>query len=938
MSVKRRSGPKSKECEKSVQPLEGQKELRIILEKVDESKEMQRITRASKRKAEAEAASSENSEQFEPVAVATEPADTERDVKPVLTIITPSESNDEKQIEKNTNSSYTVKSNKCVLCDRSTQYLSSHYRNHHDTQEVYSARMSSKKASQLRRNPAKQAVRADGKIQAYCYYCESDLQLIRNKWVDHLVRHTGEYTRHCKKCGCIVTSASDKSKCSHPDPICKAIVDFTDTLYVYMCKYCNYTQSQEENLKKHIRHMHETDETNQYEKIILIPNFGRLRAAQRVISADGSESGSSSVSGPVAAAPINIEAFISTEQNEDEIKDAKRLLESTTNDSADAVTAPKRVASGQSIIDRLKARFDNKNRTTPENPVKREVGANETCHEHADQPSIVYRAPDELSMIEKAAEPSSAAASSSSPSLRHGSVIENEYKIELNKTEQDHDASAAVNDGDNSSDENDDDLDQDWESLSSGSEEQVDTAAPNNNISRILISKLPKTSNKTVRSRQQQHKKRAVGLSSMVCKTEKLDDAVNNKAVDAKQKTPETKLSPKMRGLSPRKEEALRVDNIAWNECGGEQKFYCYIGMCGFVSQNNLDSLSNHLRQKHSNAWTGYCHKCDQQIFNNRCSLMKEFEHLKTHLPEKLLSPPPPKLSISAATKANESTPSPTAVQVLTQHVGIAKISVPESPSMAAPIVTPPQPRPLIQVRPLAELLQSPGNAATPATAPMQLQPIQLDPIQSQPPLIIASVSSLKPHNSMPGFNSLISGVSISLASENPLKPWTTCANTKSTFAEEKLRRECSLVALFKCMATDCIFTTSDKAKMLQHLQNHEDMAADSSNAPILDDGCWLECCYCEDIPGSCGLLVEHIIKEHSTSLFQCPQCFYRSVDVRNVFNHLEKYHRPGLDPLICGVEMKDAAIDIKVVVAAQARLPEFLCSDFGKSLNFDSI
>lgn len=64
------------------------------------------------------------------------------------------------------------------------------------------------------------------------------------------------------------------------------------------------------------------------------------------------------------------------------------------------------------------------------------------------------------------------------------------------------------------------------------------------------------------------------------------------------------------------------------------------------------------------------------------------------------------------------------------------------------------------------------------------------------------------------------------------------------------------------------IYTISDKAEMLQHLQNQEDNSADSSNALIFGYGCWLECSYCEETPGSEWFLVGHIIQEHRIKIF----------------------------------------------------------------------
>lgn len=932
--AKRRTGPKSKQTTEKVavvtdKPVEMQKELRIVLEKVDESTEMHRMTRASKRKADAMAAASESSEQL---ATEAETVDTEKDVKPLLSSLPepkpqPNESSDAKPIEiKNTTLSYTVKSNKCLLCAKNTPYLSTHYTNNHDEYEVYSARMSSKKADQLRRNPAKSSTRADGKLNAYCYYCENNVNLNRNKWIDHLIRHTGEYTRNCKKCGCRVTSKSDRSKCTHPDPTYKSIVEFTDTLFVYMCNYCNYTQSQEENMQKHIRNMHEMhlNVQSQYQKITLIPNFGRTRAAQRAISADGSESSlslsnndsGSNAAAAAATATINIEAFMPTNQNEDEINDAKWLLESTNNESADASASAKRGTAGQSIIDRLKARFDSGNNQL-ENPIKEEGGATES--RELNQPRIVYRAPDDMSKNAKRTAGVADDSSASASSLRHGTVIENVYKFEANKTEANatmgsNEAAAAANDGDDSAD----DEDQNWESVSSGSEHEDDTNTPNNHISRLIISKgIPKSTNKTVRSRQQQQKKRSI--SSMVCKAEKSDDNAVP-ADDSKQKSPAE--------VRPIVGDVLRVDHIGWSECLGIQKYYCNIGNCDYISQNNPDSLSNHFQKKHGNeAWTGYCHKCDQQIFNRRVSLMKEFDHWKQfHLPKKALTPKPSP-SAAAASKANELR---TAAQILAESVSIS--TVPDTP------IVPPQPqppsKPLIRLRRMSELLQE--QPSTSSSPPMLLQPIQFQPSPSPSPspFVISNVLSLKNPNPLE-FGNVIGAPAVPIVSDNPLKPWTTCPTTKSSHAEAKLRRECSLLALFKCMAMDCIFTTSNKDKMLQHLQNHEDHASDSFNASTqYGDDCWLECCYCEEVPGSCITLVDHIIEEHSTSSFQCPQCFYRSVDSCNVISHLEKYHGKGSTPssvLICGSELKNLNIDLIAIKAAREKVQKFKCPESGK-------
>lgn len=913
-------GPKSKPGEKiekvSVvdKQIEVQKELRIILEKVDESKEMQRITRASKRRAEAMMAnetSEQNSERSSPA-----PTDVEKDVKPILTPDPPNETSNEKTI-KNTLTSHTIKSSKCLLCSRNCGYLSTHYANNHEGFEVYSARISVKKADQLRRSPPEAATRADGKINAYCYYCEKHVNLNRNKWIDHLIRHTGEYTRFCTKCRRTITSTSDKSFCPHTDPRYKAIIQFTDALFVYMCSYCNWTQSREENMQKHIRNMHEIpmNITSKYTRIDLIPNFSPRGSMQRAISTDGSESAASTSNNDGAnskSVAINSEAFKpSNDQHDDDISAdrLKFMRENTFTASADtSFTIPNR---GSSIIDRLQKMFTNQSQIKEEDEVERE-----------DQPSIVYRAPNDMGentkSIKKVTDVDGAAGQSS---LKDGTVVENTCKIELTKTE------ANATNGNNEASAvtvtaptPDDDDDQSWESLSLTSDSEHDdeddaatTTKPNNkkssSLSRLIITKgISKPNNKTARKRQQQPKKS--GLSAMVCKAEKTDDNHLLNVVNADD------VAEIVKTKSPNKlAEMLRVDNIGWSESMGIEKYYCNIGHCGYVSQNNPNSLSNHLRNKHDEAWNGYCYKCDRQIFNNRFSLMKELDHLMSHIPKKTLAPKPSTSDVATAAVT-------TATQIPVENVSAA----PETPVAATQMVPPPQLQPQLKlrVRPIADL-QDPSRTSSPPLSTLQNQ----QPLQSQ--LSISNVSLLTANSTSECGNAESAPHALIVASDNPLKPWTECINTKSNHAEAKLKRECSLLALFKCMATDCIFTTSDKGKMVQHLRNHEENAEDSFNEQIVDDNSWFECCYCEEISGSVGELVEHIIQEHSSSNFQCQQCFYRSVDSRNVISHMEKYHgKNDASVLICGTEMKDLGHDIRTVVAARTKLEPFKCPDLG--------
>lgn len=795
-----------------------------------------RLTRASKRRAELQSTSEENLSAIDPEPKSSEESHTQSTTK----------SNQLKSFVRNTDKTHTVESNICLLCNKKCQSISSHYNSNHDGHEVYSARMSETNSALVKRNRPKEATRDHAKINAFCYFCNSERSFERYIWIQHLSRHTGEYIRKCSKCETTITSTTEpNSTCSHDIKIVP-IGQFTDTLYVYMCNLCNFTQSQEENMKKHIRNMHECpNESIWYTKITLIPNFRTkyMRSAQRSPSITSeSETNSEEI--------VNQDVFKSSNQNDDDLSDAAtmQLMRDSFSNSTDIRPATKK---STSMVDTLKERFRKQQESSANAQIKEE--------ETEDTPNIVYRGADEMSVdgrneIKK------------SSSLIEGNAVEVGCKIELDK-------SAVMNDVD----------DQDWESYSDD-EEDISPTKASNNLSRMIIGKGKVKPNKT-RIKPRKRGDKSI-LTSMIPKKEKPDEIIDLDMDIKKEKSPEK--VPEIRSIAG---DEHRVDNIASSECSGIRKYHCLIGNCGFISQNNPSSLSNHLRLNHySDAWTGFCHKCDQQILNNKFSLIKEFDHLMSvHVPATSTLKPTPRVN--------------------------ATIQSPEKEPETI------QPKPAIAIR----IRRFSGDMLSGLNDDGQPKSTDSHPIIRMPNSTTVTSDQL----------SNATYDTVSDANDNPLKPWTKCANTKSAYAEEKLKRECSLVALFKCMAINCIFTTSDEDKMRTHLQNHEDSLEDSltNQSNDADDSSWQECCYCEEIPGTCNTLVDHIIKVHSSSIFQCPYCFYRSADRYNVMTHVQKYHpkKTGRHVFVCGDQLKNLTDEIQDILRAQLRIQEFKCPGAGK-------
>lgn len=815
---------------------------------------MQRITRSSKRKAEQLNLGEENEV-------------TEKEI-PVEEDQSSSESKRQKVEIKNIDKTITTKSKSCQICDKNVaQGISSHYANMHEGHEVYSARMSVKNSDKIRRNPPKDATYANSKFTAYCYYCEKDVTNDRTKWITHFIRHTGEFTRSCTKCQIKLPSNNDKNDfCVHSEKV-SPLIEFGDTIFVYMCNLCNWTQYQEENMKNHIRNTHEINlnVTSQYMKINLIPNFVGVkgRTGRRLPSVAVSETETESVANSEEMA--NQDVFKSSNQDDDVLSDTFKQLKENTFDNLHTAKPKSTITS---IADRLTKRFKQQEQIPP--VVKEEA---------TDAHEIVYRCPDELT-ANKVTTPKKPTRPNP---LVDGSVIEDGCQIEVNKTE-------ANTSGNQLNDMDDAD---DWESCSDENDDEDEDISPskslNNSLSRLIMNKL-KTNKGRVRT-----KKRGDKSILSTLKKEKPDDIIDLDKI----KTEKTQDTP----IRPVKFGQKRVDNIAYSEGLGQQKYNCFIGNCDFLSVNNDKSLSNHLRNKHATErWTGHCYECNKQVMSlGKNSLMKEFEHMmEFHVPNNNppQQPPPSKPIIRA----------------------------PEPPK---PPVEPPKPaepvRPMIRIRRLS------GDKLSGAKLTQNAKNTIVEPPQQM--LTISSYGSIP-------MSQHVVGTSDEMASDydNHLKPWTKCMNTKNAAAEMKMKRHFSLVALFKCMANDCIFTTSDKDKMLEHLYNHEDFitqqASYGKSHNIQDHSSWLECCYCEEIPGSCGTLVDHIISEHATSIFQCPYCFYRSVDQHNVGSHLRQYHsqQDEMYILVCGTETKGLTNEIADIMRAQTnRVKVLQCPVTGK-------
>lgn len=324
-----------------------------------------------------------------------------------------------------------------------------------------------------------------------------------------------------------------------------------------------------------------------------------------------------------------------------------------------------------------------------------------------------------------------------------------------------------------------------------------------------------------------------------------------------------------------------RVFNMSYSNYLGQLKLKCSVGHCDFVIINNPTNFSNHLKNAHPNEkWNGVCETCDKQILNGAYPLAKEYKHLEdVHLSSKKSESnavAERQLETKAALAVNVEPDEDPMITVIEPQLE-TKPAIDASTEADAPVIKPPT---MIKLRRLSGDMLS-GNALIESDSPNT---------DLCPRMIISNVVSLSEIDEIKDEDA-----SNATSYKNALKPWTKCQSTKSAISAVKLLSEVSLVALYKCMGADCIFTTNKKDAMDTHLSNHEEFhTKQTTHSGIFvntDQSSWLECSYCDQVLGSCRMLIDHIDKVHGTSVFQCAYCFYRSTNMEFMKIHKAKYH-----------------------------------------------
>lgn len=167
----------------------------------------------------------------------------------------------------------------CFICG-SRDSAPGHYVNVHPNNEVVVSRLAPSVANFLRSlkyHPECKIINGGDRrlYEQLCYFCNESKCFCKSDWIDHIIRHTGHYTRQCGNC----SNMSDADNCSR----CKIKPTRTKNgrnLTGYLCDLCNFIRFNRTEIQNHLRNEHDDNSgMDDFEEIIFLtfPDYGKRR-------------------------------------------------------------------------------------------------------------------------------------------------------------------------------------------------------------------------------------------------------------------------------------------------------------------------------------------------------------------------------------------------------------------------------------------------------------------------------------------------------------------------------------------------------------------------------------------------------------------------------------------------------------------------------------
>lgn len=495
----------------------------------------------------------------------------------------------------------------CVLCPyKNKNRIESHFVNIHKDYEYFLARPSPEMANALRVSRTVVTALPKKHFKAFCYFCQEDLSFYKESWIQHVARHTCEFTRKCLSCKHIYMKSRTPHKCSKPHPYELNNFNFDNHLIGYMCKFCNFTQLREEAVQNHLKVQHRVTSTNEvhYDNVYFLYNFyglseselqsGKLKNAKEKETEKETEK-------ELTDPPV----FKATEPGESDLFDQDTMNLIKQNISCRGEEEPKKAGNRGSMIDLLSQRFGAAQRPNMDENVE----------------NVDDSLQDDLVDLPRAGPSSNATSPSVHSTTAFGSTHASVADDDLAKTEDD------LLDFEN---------DDDWEDCSSGSDieeaEKVSAAPKNVSIQQTLhrlLGRTKKTKTTTTVDKIKSTKKDEVTPATVPTDIEK--PSVQNLITNNSSSTLTITSVMGNVKMPPINEPTDEIETIIVENLSAKKQKDQYEFRCDFCSWDvaELSELFDHISEKHDDElWSGRCATCMSTVAAHPMSLDFELRHL----------------------------------------------------------------------------------------------------------------------------------------------------------------------------------------------------------------------------------------------------------------------------------------------------------------------
>lgn len=149
----------------------------------------------------------------------------------------------------------------------------------------------------------------------------------------------------------------------------------------------------------------------------------------------------------------------------------------------------------------------------------------------------------------------------------------------------------------------------------------------------------------------------------------------------------------------------------------------------------------------------------------------------------------------------------------------------------------------------------------------------------------------------------IVDGYKTDLTNTVGVRPWMD-----GDYGRKLCINEICQFALYKCMHEQCIFATNSMKNWQVHMNVHCQLIDYFKQRDSLEKLTrnklikFRECPYCHFEAKADHQMLRHMEEEHRRSIFQCANCFYRTIEMDNMVLHMQSYH-PGAkkEILLCG-------------------------------------